>query len=126
MLTRQQAKAAYKHVLEVVFQLNNNDPLYKALDTRGYDDIQQLLTMSVKDIDGLTYLNSTDTNVPVPSFGKVWICILKAYHLHRDEQHNPIGDEWLMITTEEFDAFRVGPVYNLMSLGISSAPSTTP
>jgi hypothetical protein len=82
--------------------------------------------MSVKDIDILTYPDSTGTDVPVPSFGKVWIRILKAYHLHRDEQCNPIGDEWLMITAEEFDAFCVGPVYNLMSLGISSAPSTTP
>jgi hypothetical protein len=82
--------------------------------------------MGAEDIDVLTYPDSTGTDVPVPSFGKVWICILKAYHLHWDEQRNPIGDEWLMITTEEFDAFRVGPVYNLMSLGISSAPSTTP
>jgi hypothetical protein len=58
MLTCQQAKVAYKHVLEVVFQLNDNDPLYKALDTRGYDDVRQLLTMSVKDIDVLTYPDS--------------------------------------------------------------------
>jgi hypothetical protein len=39
MLTCQQAKVAYKHVLEVVFHLNDTDPLYKALDTRGYNDI---------------------------------------------------------------------------------------
>ena len=38
-----------------MFQINNNDPLYKALDTVGYDDVRQLLTMSVEDIDGLTY-----------------------------------------------------------------------
>ena len=40
MLTRQQAKAAYKHVHEVVFQLNDDGPLYKALDTAGYDDVR--------------------------------------------------------------------------------------
>jgi hypothetical protein len=59
MLTCQQAKVAYKHVLEVVFQLNDNDPLYKALDTRGYDDVRQLLTMSAEDIDVLHQCTSS-------------------------------------------------------------------
>jgi hypothetical protein len=113
-------------VLKVVFQLNDDDPLYKPLDTAGYDDVQQLLAMSVEDIDGLTYPDASNTNVPIPSFAKAWIRILKAYHLHRNEQGHLIGNDWLMITVEEFDEFRIGPVYSLMSMGIPSASSMTP
>jgi hypothetical protein len=82
--------------------------------------------MSVEDINGLTYPDATNIHVPVPSLAKAWIRILKAYHLHRNEQGNPIGDDWISITAEEFDEFRIGPVYNIMSMGIPSAPSTTP
>jgi hypothetical protein len=36
----------------------------KALDTVGYDDVRQLLTMSVEDMDGLTYPDATNTMYP--------------------------------------------------------------
>ena len=46
MLTCQQAKVAYKHVLEVWFQLQDDEPLYKVLKMRGFDHVHHLLTMS--------------------------------------------------------------------------------
>lgn len=84
MLTHHQAKAAYNHVLEVLFKLEDDVPLYKALEAaRGYDDIHQLLTVSYDDINALTYPDATGNDKPLPFYVKVRICILKAYHLHR-------------------------------------------
>ena len=51
MLTHQRAKDTYKHVLEeVLFQVEEDQPMYKALGMRGYDESEQLVLMTSDDI----------------------------------------------------------------------------
>jgi hypothetical protein len=126
MLTRQQSKDAFKHILEVILQFQPNDPLYLALDAPGYDDIRQLITMSFEDIDALTYINASQHQVPVASYDRAMLCILKAYHLHRVNQGDPIGDAWTSITAHQFDDYRISPEYNLSSMGLMTPSSSTP
>jgi hypothetical protein len=95
MLTCQQAKVAFKLVLdEVGFQLQDDEPLYKVLKMRGFDHIHHLLTMSLADVDALTYKNVAKQDVSIPAHHWAWIHILQEYHFHRTEQGDPIRDGW--------------------------------
>jgi hypothetical protein len=118
------AKMCNLRRVSFLMQLSKDDePLYNALETWGYNDIYQLLTMSYDDINALTYPDASGNDIPLPFYSKVQIRILKAYHLHRDEQGDPIGDAWTSITTEEFNEFHVGPVYNLMTMSMKPVSS---
>ena len=66
MLTRQLAKAAFKHVLEVLFQLTDDQPLFKALEMAGFNNVHQLINMTLKDIDDLTYLDESGNETSIP------------------------------------------------------------
>jgi hypothetical protein len=125
MLTRQQGQTAFTHILEEVFQLQDNEPLYKALITVGCNDIRHLINMSLEDIDALQYINDDNNEVPVPSHARALLRILKAYHIHRIDQGDPIGDAWISITAEQFDSYRISSEYNLFSMGMMSPTGTT-
>jgi hypothetical protein len=95
MLTHQQGQLALTHVLEGLFQFTGTDPLPLALAAAGYNDIRQVITMTQAEIDALTYPDATTNtviNVPVPALSFLWI--LKAYHVYRHENSDPIGDDW--------------------------------
>jgi hypothetical protein len=117
MLTWQQGQTAFTHILEEVFQLWDNEPLYKALTTVGCNDIRHLINMSLEDIDALQYTNDDNNEVPVPSHAQALLRILKAYHIHRIDQGDPIGDAWISITAEQFDSYCISSEYNLFPWG---------
>ena len=54
-----------------------------------------------------------------------WLHILKAFCLHtRHEQHDTVGDAWMAITAEEFDAFHISQTYQYMSMGMQPSSSS--
>ena len=97
MLTRQQGALALTHVLEVLFQFTNTDPLPLALTMARYSDIRQVITMSQDEIDALTYVDASQNTVSVPVPARAYLRILKAYHAHRHEEGDSIGDNWTLI-----------------------------
>jgi hypothetical protein len=82
MLTRHQGAQALTHVLNVLFQFSDNDPLPLALTKAGYSDIRQVVTMSQLEIDGLTYEDGAQSTLPVPVPARAYLRILKAYHAY--------------------------------------------
>ena len=127
-LTRAKAAAAFDHVLNVVFEVPKDGPLYKALMKSGDTDIRDTISLSEADIDSLTYDKSdTETDVPLSRRDKVLLRIFKHYIIHRSSTGSPIGDDWLSITQEDFDRYRVSPDYVAVSLGATppKPPTTT-
>jgi hypothetical protein len=84
MLTHHQRQAALTHILENVLpQIQDDKPLYLALTEGGYKDIHHLVTMSFKDINSLTYTDTTNNeDVRIPLHARALLHILKAYHVH--------------------------------------------
>jgi len=54
-LTWTKVMAAFDHVLNVVFGVPKDGPLYKALVKSGDTDIRDIISLDEADIDSLTY-----------------------------------------------------------------------
>ncbi len=98
--------AAFDHVLNVVFGVPKDGPLYKALVKSGDTDIRDIISLDEADIDSLTYDKSdTETYVPLSRHDKALIHIFRCYILHCNSIGSPIGEDWLSITQEDFDKY---------------------
>jgi hypothetical protein len=66
VLTKSQAAAACKHVLENVMGLDAQSPLQLALAANGIDDIRDLIVLSKDEVAALEYdASGTTKKVPV-------------------------------------------------------------
>jgi hypothetical protein len=113
-LTRTQDTAALKYSVERVLNQPVDGPIMKSLANLGIDFVSDLA--SLRDVDILTMTYSTDEDVgtllalSLPLRGRLTaFCALMRY---RVIQSLPIGDNWTSITREEFDEFRINPVYD--------------
>jgi hypothetical protein len=113
VLSRAQAKQAFEHVMNVVLERGNDSHLKSALLRDGINDIYGLLNIRDNVIDSLQYCdpNDSDTLKPVTQGDKGLVRCFLDYVLYRNESGDPIGNGWLAITPEGFDAFRVDPNY---------------
>jgi hypothetical protein len=113
VLTRQDAKAAFHHVVDNVLERGNGTPLKSALQHDGIEDIFALVTIDDADIDGLTCEDSSNagTRIPINKGDKNLIRIFRDYMVYRNNNGNPINDNWTGILQADFDAFRVDPTY---------------
>jgi len=65
-LTQRKVTEAFDHLLNVVFRVPKNGPLYKALMKSGDTDIRDILSLSETDIDSLIYDRSeTEKDIPL-------------------------------------------------------------
>ena len=114
VLTRQDAKTAFNHVLDNVIGRDDTSPLKAALKHDSIDDIFGLITIDDVGIDGLTYEDpsNTDNFLPVPRGDKNLLRIFRDYVVHRNNSGDPINDGWTrMITQANFDTFCVNPTH---------------
>ena len=66
-LARTKKTVAFDHVLNVVFGVLKDDPLYKALEKSGDTDIRDIISLDKTDIGSLTYDKSaTEKIFPSP------------------------------------------------------------
>jgi hypothetical protein len=107
MLTRQQAQDTLTQVLQVLLGFTDTDPLPLALVHSGYTDIHHIITMTQDDINALEYEDSNKGLVGMPSPAWNLLRIFNAYHVYRYEEGDPIGDDWVTITPQEFNEFHV-------------------
>jgi len=120
-MTRTKITAAFDHVLNVIFGVLKDDPLYKALEKSGDTDIRDIISLDETDIGSLTYDKSaTETDLPLSRHDKALLHIFKCYILHRNLIGSPIGEDWLSITQEDFDKYRVSPDYVAIKLGTTA------
>jgi hypothetical protein len=117
--TRSAAKAAFTHITNVVLDSPN------VTSALLEDDIK----------DDLTYLDSDPSNPIAYCLKKGDKGLIRSFiHFvqHRDEINNPIGDDWLNVTQDEFDLFccnltytrRFSPLANLGSIAVTPNTST--
>jgi len=73
---------AFKHIMNVVFQIPKEGPLYKALEKSGDNDIMAMITLCDCDIDSLTYDRSdTEKDVSLSRGDKNLLHIFTHYIL---------------------------------------------
>jgi len=125
-LTRTKNAVAFDHVLNVVFGVLKDDPLYKALEKSGDTNIRDMISLDETDIGSLTYDKSaTETDLPLSRHDKALLHIFKCYILHCNLIGSPIGEDWLSITQEDFDKYRVSPDYVAIKLGTTTPKPPT-
>jgi len=94
------------HIVNVVFQVPMEGPLYIALEKSGDNDVMAMISLHDCDIDSLTYDRSdTKKDVPLSRGDKNFLCIFCHYVLHCDSIGHPIGNDWLSLTSNDFDNY---------------------
>jgi len=94
-LTCAKAKEAFDCMVNVVFQVPKEGPLYKALEKSGDTDIRDMNLLRDADIDSLTYDRSlTDKDVPLSMSDKSLLHIFYHYILHCHSIGDPIGHDY--------------------------------
>jgi hypothetical protein len=59
VLTREQSKNAFEHILTVVFGLTPTDPLVLALAADQIEDIEEFLSLHPRQIEALSLVDAT-------------------------------------------------------------------
>jgi hypothetical protein len=132
--TREQGKAALKHILFTLMNQPDNGPIVKSLAKAMIESVEDLGSLIETDIENFSFITTTGED-PI-AIGPGQRGILRAFSIafirYRAAQDNPIHDNWNGLTKEEFDTYRVGPSFNgtifgkasVNNPGISSGPST--
>ena len=111
VLTRSQARVAFFHLMDNVFE---SKELKSALVKEGYEDVISLLTIDEDTIESLTYVDTSEESKlwPIKRSDIGTLRAWKEYYIHQSKCGKPISDmdEWLSITQESFDAFRCNPL----------------
>jgi len=107
-LTRKESKTAFHHILDNVLGYPDGSTLKEALRYDGIETIEDLVTITLPDIDTLTYEDSgkKGTRSPVPKGPRNVIRLFK-YFVHYRQQSGPPISDWLAITADDFNNFRL-------------------
>ena len=108
-LTRNQKKQAVAHILDVVFDLDKDSPVHKALEENNITSPFELIQLPPVEYELLEY---TDQGAPL-KLTKGHVGCLKTFQkfVHfKASKGEPIGDnDWVKLTSDEFDQFRISP-----------------
>jgi hypothetical protein len=129
-LPRQQAKAAFNHILDNVLGCGDESPLKKALLYAGIEDMYEFSTCPVAYFEDLTYLTGegeTLTETQVRKGDKNKAKVMRDFIVHQADIGQDIGDGWMSVTQEQFDQFCIDPEYIGRQTGVPPRkPSSTP
>jgi len=110
LVTHTKRAEAFKHIVNVVFQIPKEGPLYKALEKSRDNDVIAMITLCDCDIDSLTYDRSdTEKDLPLSRGDRNLLCIFCHYVLYCHSIGSPIEYDWLSITSKDFDKFWISP-----------------
>ena len=113
-LTRQKKKAAIKHLLETVFDLDSNSPIQLALEQNGLSSPHDIVSLNDVEFELLMYKPAGATEaIPLQKGHASCLKAFKALVVHKAATGNPIDDDWISITQDDFDKFRISPEYVL-------------
>ena len=136
VLTRNEARATFTHVMDDVLGRKDGSALKSSLVDEGIDDIFSLMTIDENSIDGLKFKDTADDNAmkPIRLSDKMLLKCFLHFVTNKELEGTPILDhDWSKITQEEFDEFRISPTYvttrtsNALSLPAThrTGPSTS-
>ena len=124
VLSRALKKLALTHILEQVMDQDPDSPLHKALDAAVIKSPHDICMLDYDALASLRYPASDTTFEVLPKGNVGLLHAFKSFVAHRHASGNPITDsDWLKITADEFDLFRVSPSFSTSST--IPAPATT-
>ena len=112
VFSRQQAKAAFTHVLDNVLGKDDSSPLKRSLVKKGIEDIFALSTIRPANVETLVYDKSaTEPDEPVIDADKNLLMVFLSYISYARRNGNPLSDssEWTALNENDFDSYRIGP-----------------
>jgi hypothetical protein len=96
VLTQNEAKIAFTHILSVVFGRAAGTPLQLALEEAGIVDIFKLINLDAPTINNLQYTDRNNHN-PITNV-RTGDKMLPKFYLNyigiRHNEGNPIGNDW--------------------------------
>jgi hypothetical protein len=98
---------AFKHITEMTMDQEADSPMLKALANSKIDNINGLLNLNRWKIETLQYDNNGTLTTLDPGFQNN-ITILIAYLCHCIRTDNPVGNNYLSITQNDFTKYRLG------------------
>jgi hypothetical protein len=130
--TRAQGETALNYVVLTSMNQPVDGPVVKALADAQIDHVDDLTSLIEPDIDNLAYTAADGNRSSLGPGHRGVLRAFCAYVRYRAVQTSPIGDDWTSITAEEFNAFRVSPMFNgtiygntsISNPGLPAAPST--
>ncbi len=95
---------AIVHVVENVLGRQAGSPLRLALVNEGVNEIQEFLNITEDSLDHYCYdlPDGSRNDIPLRDWDKTVVLSFIWYVVYRESGDNPIGDDWLNITREEF------------------------
>ena len=114
VMAKQQKKAAMDYLLKTVFDQDDDSVLYKIFKHQFIVSPVDLVIMDDQTLGNLTYLDNAG-NQPIP-FGLLNLLkAFKAYISHLQDKGVEIIDrDWVNISPDDFDKFRIGPDYEAL------------
>ena len=109
--THLDGSAALSYIINHVFQVEDDNSLELALESKGCKDIYDLISMTDIDIDSLTYTIDKNTIVKLQACLRNKIKLLQQYITYRYCSNEPIGNDWKSITEEKFDNYRTSTYF---------------
>jgi hypothetical protein len=125
VLTQKETKVAFTHILANVIGRNDGSPLKSSLNDGGIDDIFGLINLTGVAIDFLIFKDTNNNNAvtPIKLGDKMLLRSFLSYVGSCQLEGFPIGDDWSLITQEDFDTFRIDPK-NMSILNLKGLPSS--
>ena len=117
-----QCQAALKHILENVFDLDTGSPLHMAIKQNAITSPFDLVAIKSVEYEKLAYqVNDKTTTLSLGHFNL--LKAFQAYVLHTQPSPANVSDDfWISISQEDFDNFRISPVY---VMGIQTPETST-
>ena len=122
-LSRAQKRAAMAYILETLFDQDKDSPLHKSFKENGITSPQDLVSIEYDVMDLFEYTDPDGALKPLPRGNIGLMKAFKAFVHHRVTNQSPITDsDWLKITVDEFNMFRISTPLLTSSPSVATPP----
>ena len=106
------AEEAFQHIITVVMAIPADHPLVLSLNQEGIKDIMDLLSLSPRIIDTLTYVDDQKATVDIPKYAKSILHTFNIFVIYKASIDEAITNaNWKLIIKKKFDDFHSSPAY---------------
>ena len=129
--TRSRGVEAFEHVIINVLKLNKSSQLWRALEDDGFDTISDIATLTDSEINALKYGDvDTNGNITMKTVMKKQRKLLTHLLNWRDWTNRQLNefdvDDWLTLTSDDFNNFRENQLPDLIRGGSFATSSGGP
>jgi hypothetical protein len=123
MVTRAQAQAQFDHICNVVLRRDDESLLKQALVQEGFDNVLALASIEEDVIPLLAFTDAANVTLTISRGDAGLVRTFGKYVSHRIAAGVSVEEEWLNMTAEEFDAYRVLGIGNMLGNTAITAPA---